>query len=338
MSRAPGTTACPGAPAPTRPHTVAVLLLDGGSAFEFAVAVEVFGIDRRDVVDPWYRFLPIAADEPPLRIVGGFTVDTPWRLEHLVEADTVIVPVWPDPSAPVPAHLTDAVRAAHRRGARIVSFCSGAFVLAAAGLLDGRRATTHWKHAARLAALHPAVRVDPDVLYIEDDGIFTSAGTSAGIDVSLHLVRLDHGAEVANAVARRMVVPPHRDGGQAQYVDRPVPPSPDRDDLGGTLAWALEHLDAPLGVEQLAARAHLSPRTFARRFRTVTGTTPLQWLLGQRVLRAQRLLETTDHPVELIARTCGFGSSAALRLHFRRISQTSPQAYRQTFHHAAAPG
>jgi AraC family transcriptional regulator, transcriptional activator FtrA len=331
-------TAARRAPARTHPHTVAVVLVDGGSAFEFAVAVEVFGLDRREIVDPWYRFLPVAADEPPLRIGGGFTVDTPWRLEHLVEADTVIVPVWPDPAAPVPAHLTDAIRAAYHRGARIVSFCSGAFVLAAAGLLDGRRATTHWKHAARLAALYPAIQVDPGVLYVEDGRIFTSAGTAAGIDVSLHLVRLDHGAEVANAVARRMVVPPHRDGGQAQYVDRPVPSSPDRDDLGGTLAWAAEHLDAPLTVEQLAAHAHLSPRTFARRFRAVTGTTPLQWILAQRVLRAQRLLETTDQPVELIARDCGFGSAAALRLHFQRVSKTSPQAYRRTFHHAAAAG
>jgi AraC family transcriptional regulator, transcriptional activator FtrA len=324
-------------PPPALPgqHTVAVVLVDGGSAFEPAVAVEVVGLDRRDIHDPWYRFLPVAADEPPLHVVGGFTVDTPWRLEHLAEADTVIVPSWPHPGEPVPERITDAVRAAYVRGARIVSFCSGAFVLAAAGLLDGRRATTHWRYSEQLAALHPAIHVDPGVLYVEDGRIYTSAGTSAGIDVSLHLVRLDHGAEVANAVARRMVVPPHRDGGQAQYVARPVPPSPERDDLGATLAWAVEHLDEPLTVEQLAARAHLSPRTFARRFREVTGTTPLQWLLTQRVLLAQELLESTDLPVELIAGRCGFGSPAALRLHFQRVRRTSPQAYRRTFRIAA---
>ena len=314
-----------------RQHTVAVVLVDGGSAFETAVAVEVFGLDRRDIVDPWYRFLPCAADEPPLRIVGGFSVDTPWRLEHLRAADTVIMPAWPRPGQRVPDHVSGAVREAYERGARIVSYCTGAFVLAAAGLLDGRRATTHWKWAPLLAEMHPGVEVDPGVLWVEDGRIFTSAGTAAGIDVSLHLVRLDHGAEVANAVARRMVVPPHRDGGQAQFVSQPVAADPERDTLTATLAWAQEHLAEPLTVDMLATRAHMSPRTFARRFRASTGTTPLQWLLNQRVLAAQRLLETTDEPVERIASACGFGSAAVLRQHFSRLVRTTPQAYRRTF-------
>jgi transcriptional regulator GlxA family with amidase domain len=215
--------------------------------------------------------------------------------------------------------------------------CSGAFVLAAAGLLDGRRATTHWMHAEALAARYPQVEVDPDVLYVDNGDVMTSAGTAAGIDLCLHVVRLDFGADIANAVARRMVVPPHREGGQAQFVEAPVTSGePGSDRFAATLEYMLEHLDEPLPVEGMAERAAMSPRTFARRFRATTGTTPGQWLVRQRVLLAQRLLEITDDPVELIALRCGFGTAAGLRLHFRRVLATSPLVYRRTFRRIGA--
>ncbi len=317
-----------------RRHTVAALVADGVAAFELGVACEVFGFERPEILDPWYRFLVCAVDPPPLRTTAGFTVDTPHRLADLDEADTIIVPTWPVLRTP-PDPVVEALRRAHARGARLVSVCTGAFALAEAGLLDGKRATTHWMYAEALADRYPAVKVDPDVLYVDEDPIFTSAGTAAGIDLCLYLVRLDHGAGVANAVARRMVVPPHRDGGQAQFVDTPVPPAACSDAMAETLDWALANLAHPLTVETLARRAMMSPRTFARRFRSTAGTTPLQWLLRQRVLLAQRLLETTDRPVEVIADLCGFGSATAMRAHFRRVLATSPLAYRRTF--ATAP-
>jgi transcriptional regulator GlxA family with amidase domain len=215
--------------------------------------------------------------------------------------------------------------------------CSGAFVLAAAGLLDGRRATTHWMHAEALANRYPKIDVDPDVLYVDEGDVMTSAGTAAGIDLCLHVVRLDLGAEIANAVARRMVVPPHREGGQAQFVEAPMTSGePGSDRFAATLEYMLEHLDEALSVEVMADRAAMSPRTFARRFRATTGTTPGQWLVRQRVLLAQRLLETTDDPVELIALRCGFGTAAGLRLHFRRVLDTSPLVYRRTFRRIGA--
>jgi transcriptional regulator GlxA family with amidase domain len=222
-----------------------------------------------------------------------------------------------------------ALRDVVARGGRVMSVCSGAFVLAAAGLLDGRRATTHWRYAAALAERYPRIDVDQNVLYVDAGPVLTSAGTAAGIDLCLHLVREEHGTAVANAVARRMVVPPHRDGGQAQYVEAPVP-APRRDDLGDLLTWAVEHLDQPLSVESLAARALMSPRTFARRFRAATGTTPYAWLLHQRTLLAQRLLEA-GHGVEEVARRSGFGSAATLREHFARARGTSPSAYQRAF-------
>ncbi len=313
-----------------RRHTVAALVVDGVAPFELGVACEVFGFDRPEIVDPWYRFLVCAADPPPLRTSSGFTVDTPHRLADLDRADTVIVPTWPVQRMPSD-EVIDSLQRARHRGARIVSVCSGAFVLAHAGLLDGKRATTHWMYTDALADRFPEVKVDPDVLYVDEDPIFTSAGTAAGVDLCLYLVRLDHGAGVANAVARRMVVPPHRDGGQAQFVDTPVPAGPCTDAMAETLDWALANLAQPLTVEELARRAMMSPRSFARRFRASAGTTPLQWVLRQRVLLAQRLLETTDRPVELIAAQCGFGSATAMRTHFRRVLATSPLAYRRTF-------
>jgi transcriptional regulator GlxA family with amidase domain len=316
-----------------RPHIVAAIVSHGVSPFELSVACEVFGLDRRELVDPWYELRVCAAVEPPVRMKTSFglTLQTPYRLDEVARAGTVIIPMWP-PDDEAPEEVLDAVRLAHARGARILSFCSGAFLLARAGLLDGRRCTTHWMYAERLQQECPQVDVAPDVLYVVDGNVMTSAGTAAAIDLCLHLVRQDHGADVANAVARRMVVPPHRDGGQAQFIQAPVPTLTQVDDpFRVTLDWAVEHLDEPLTVEVLARRSAMSPRTFARRFVGATGTTPLQWLLRQRVLHAQRLLETTEEPVEWVAGRCGFGTAAGMRVHFQRQVGTSPMAYRRTF-------
>ncbi|MBV8305301.1 MAG: helix-turn-helix domain-containing protein [Acidimicrobiia bacterium] len=317
-------------------HTVAALAFDDAGPFELAVACEVFGIDRSNLGVPWYGFMVCSAVDRPVNM-SVMTIDTPYRLSDLRRADTIIVPA--DPKGEYDEDgITAALQAAHRRGARIMSFCTGAFVLARAGLLDGRRATTHWAYAEEFARQFPAVKLDPGVLYVDEDDVLTSAGTAAGIDLCLHVVRKDHGADVANAVARRMVVPPHRDGGQAQYVDDPIPDGPGADLFGATIAWLHEHLDEPVTVEDLADRSAMSPRTFARRFRATTGTTPMQWVLRQRVLLAQRLLETTDEPVDRVAELAGFGSPASLRQHFQRIVRTSPTSYRRTFRREESVG
>lgn len=301
---------------------------------EVAVAFDVFGIDRSALADPWYAFAVCAP--AGARVGGWFQVSTPHGLDRLATADTVIVPWSHDVEQPPPADLVDAVRAAHEAGARIASICTGAFVLAAAGLLDGRRATTHWMHAELLARRHPRVHVDPDVLYIDHGDVLTSAGKAAGLDLCLHLVRLDHGSTVANALARRLVVPPHRDGGQAQFIQAPVPSHGDGG-LGGLLNWALERLDEPLTVTDLARAARVSERTLARQFRAATGTTPLRWLLTQRVHRAQELLETTDLGVEQVAARTGLGTAATLRRHFHRTVGVPPDAYRRAFHARSRP-
>ncbi|MEV4490142.1 helix-turn-helix domain-containing protein [Micromonospora coxensis] len=317
-------------------HVVAVAVTDHLPIFELAVPQEVFGTDRRDIVDPWYELRLCAVAPGPLRMSGGGWLDPPYGLDGLVEADTVLVPALAraaqvDP----PADLVEALRVAYRRGARIVGLCTGAYVLAAAGLLDGRRATTHWMNAQDFAARHPLVDLDPRVLYVDDGAVLTSAGTAAAIDLCLHLVRRDHGAAVAAEVARRMVVPPHRAGEHAQYPPPPVRGVPS-DALSPALEWARSRLDQPLTVNDLAREAKLSPRTFARRFRDTLGTTPLQWLLEQRVRLAQELLETTDDSVERIAHRTGFGMGANLRQHFGRVSGVSPRTYRHVFRHRAA--
>jgi transcriptional regulator GlxA family with amidase domain len=322
-----------------RPHVVAAVAGRSVAAFELSVAHEVFGLDRSELVAPWYEFRVVALDDEPIAVADGtWSINTPWRLADLADADTIVIPAWKALEDAPPEALVEAVRDAHARGARIVSVCSGAFLLAATGLLDGRTATTHWMYGEAFARRFPAVVLDPDVLYVDaGDGLFTSAGTAAGIDLCLHIVRLDHGAEVANAVARRMVVPAHRDGGQSQYVAAPVPEEPDETGaLAPVLDWAVTHLDEPLTVEDLARRALMSPRTFARRFRDATGTTPLQWVLRQRILHAQHLLEATELPIEIVASRCGFGSATALRVHFRRATGTTPQSYRRAFHRTMA--
>src|SRR3954452_20723699 len=310
-------------------HTVAVAVVSGSTQFELAVAYEVFGVDRRYLTPDWYAFKLCAADPPPVRTEAGLVLDTPYGLDDLVGADTVIVPAAVNDPDEHP-DLVAALRTAYANGARIASICTGAYTLAEAGLLDGKRATTHWAHADDFATRYPDIDVDPNVLYVEDGRLFTSAGTAAGIDLCLHLVRQDLGVEFANAVARRKVVPPHRDGGQAQYVDAPLPRC-DSDTLGPLLDWALARLDEPLTLPDLARQANVSVRTLVRRFTAATGTTPLRWLLAQRVRRAQHLLESSDQPVERIASLAGFGTAANLRQHFTRVIGVPPMHYRRTF-------
>jgi transcriptional regulator GlxA family with amidase domain len=312
-------------------HTVAVIAGQNLSPFELSIAAEVFGIERKEFGVPWYRFIVCGVVPSPITTDSGFTINTPHTLADLDRADTVIVPSWDPVEAPLPDELREGLRRAAARGARMVSFCTGAFALAHSGVLDGHRVTTHWMWAHQLQEMYPEVSVDPGVLYIDDGNVFTSAGTAAGIDLSLYLVRRDYGAEVANMLARRMVVPPHRDGGQAQYVNMPLPAVPEKDPFAATLAWMQGNLDQELSVETMASQATMSPRTFARRFRDVTGTTPHQWVMRQRVLLAQRLLETSDDSVERIAEQSGFPSAAMLRIHFQKVLRTSPLAYRRTF-------
>jgi transcriptional regulator GlxA family with amidase domain len=310
---------------------VAAVLLDGVHPFELGVICEVFGLDRSDAGLPVYDFAAVSAEGPDLAThVPGMTISTPFGLERLEEADLIAVPAAGRIREGYPPELLDALRRAVDRGARVLSVCSGVFVLGEAGLLDGRRCAVHWRYAHELAVAFPRTRVDPDVLYVDEGPVITSAGTAAGIDACLHIVRTEHGSEVANAIARRMVIPPHRDGGQAQYVERPLPVTP-CDTVGGVLAWMEAHLDQTLTVEELAARAHMSPRTFARRFQQETGTTPYRWLLRQRVLLAQELLEQTDETVESIAGRAGFGNAAAMRHQFMKALGTTPNAFRRTF-------
>ncbi|MFJ5559041.1 GlxA family transcriptional regulator [Streptomyces sp. NPDC093250] len=310
---------------------VAAVVLDGVNPFELGVVCEVFGVDRSDDGLPGYDFAVVSADGPTVRCTTGFALRLEHGLERLETADLITVPAGASyVSQEFPPELLDALRRAVDRGARVLSVCSGVFVLAAAGLLDGRRVTSHWKHAEELTGRYPHLTVEPDVLYVDEDPVITSAGTAAGIDACLHLVRKEQGPEVANKIARRMVVPPHRDGGQAQYIERPLP-TPGGDTVSGVLVWMERHLDEEVTVEQLAARAHMSPRTFARRFQQETGTTPYRWILRQRVLLAQHLLEATDETVDAIAGRTGFGNAAALRHHFVRAVGTTPQAYRRAF-------
>ena len=308
--------------------SVALAVTDGIPLIEVAAPCEVFGVDRPDLADPWYDFTICGPDGA--RVGGWFRADSPPGLDALVAADTVIVPGCRNVHENQPADLVDAVRAAYERGARVVSICSGAFVLAAAGLLNGRRATAHWLHAGLLAAKYPLVKVDPEVLYLEDGGIYTSAGKAAGFDLCLHLVRVDHGAAVANALARRLVVAPHRIGGQAQFIPAPVA-APGTHDLAELLPWVLDHLDRPLSVAELARRANMSARTLARHFNAVTGSAPLQWLLTQRIHRAQELLETTHESIDQVAARTGMGTATTLRRHFNRVVGVPPDAYRRTF-------
>ncbi|MDQ1017661.1 helix-turn-helix domain-containing protein [Streptomyces afghaniensis] len=314
-------------------RTVALAVTDGMLHFEMSLAYEVFGSAPAGVDVPWYDLRVCGADSVR---AGRFRLEPDQGLDGLRSADTVIVPGWADTDVAPSAALVGAVRAAHEAGARVASLCTGAFVLAAAGLLDGKRATTHWAHTGVLAGRYPRVEVDPDVLYVDNGSVLTSAGKAAAMDLCLHLVRLDHGFAVANAVARRLVVPPHRAGGQAQFVSAPVPARDDHP-LAALLPWVIERLDQPLSVEDLARQAGMSSRHLGRLFRAVTGTTALQWLLTQRIRRAQELLETTDDAVDAIATATGMGTATTLRRHFNRTLGVPPDTYRRTFRSTSRP-
>jgi transcriptional regulator GlxA family with amidase domain len=314
--------------------TIALAATDGMLHFELALACEVFVRDPSGLADPWYDL--VVCGESPVQ-VGRFRMEPDDGLDRLARAGTVIIPAVEDIDAQVPPDLLDAVRAAHQAGARVVSLCTGAFVLAAAGVLDGLRATTHWAHTEALAARYPRVKVDPDVLYVDNGNVLASAGKAAAIDLCLHLIRRDHGSTVANAVARRLVVPPHRAGGQAQFVTTPVPARDDHP-LTNLFPWAMERLNRPLTVEDLARQANMSSRNLARHFKAATGTTPLQWLSTQRIRRAQELLENTDNSIDAIAQAAGMGTATTLRRQFNRTVGVPPDAYRRTFRSAWPAG
>ncbi|MFI0410225.1 GlxA family transcriptional regulator [Actinomadura sp. 3N508] len=321
---------------PARRHTVSVLTFDGMAPFELGSVVEVFGLPRPELDVPWYDLRVCSPERGPIRAVGGFTMTTQHGLAEFAAADTVIVVAVPDVRDEPPPDVVAALRHAHTRGARVVSICSGAFALAATGLLDGREATTHWRYADLLRRRYPKVRVNPDVLYVDGDDVLTGAGSAAGLDMCLHLVRKDHGARIANAVARRLVVPPHREGGQAQFVEAAVTPPADDDAVARSMAWALAHLTEPITVARLAQEAHLAPRTYIRHFRRQTGTSPLRWVIAQRIMAALPLLEEGRTPIEEIGAAVGFESPVTFRHHFVRAMKTSPSAYRRTFHATAA--
>lgn len=309
-------------------HTVAVLALDPVVPFDLSIPVDTFGRARLPDGRAAYR---VRVCSPAEEISAeAFTVRAPWGLEGLADADTVIVPGQSDPAVPAPEEALAALRAAARNGTRIASICSGAFTLAATGLLDGSRATTHWLGAAELARRHPAIEVDPDVLYVDNGRLLTSAGAAAGMDLCLHMIRTDHGSAVAADAARLAVMPLERDGGQAQFIVH-EPPAPDGSSVQSLLNWLADNLHRPLTLRDIAEHAALSDRTLNRRFREQTGTSPLQWLHRARLRRAQHLLETTGHPVERIAEQVGFGSATTFRDRFKRVVGTSPQLYRRAF-------
>jgi transcriptional regulator GlxA family with amidase domain len=298
------------------------------AAFELGVLAEVFGLDRTAEGLPGFDFAVCAPRPGLVNTTSGFAVHVAHGLERLATADLVAVPSWTTVDTVPPRPLVAALHAAVDRGARVLAVCSGAFLLAAAGLLDDRRAATHWRYAPVLAARYPRVRVDPEVLYVDDGPVLTSAGTAAALDACLHLIRTEFGTTVANALGRRMVVAPHRPGGQAQFVQAPVPAAVEDDRLGPLLEWAEQHLSEPLSVELLSRRALMSPRTFARRFVQATGTTPHRWLLDRRLTLAEQLLEETDLSVDQVAAHCGLGSADTLRHHFTGRRRRTPTAYR----------
>ena len=307
---------------------IVVLIYPGMTPFEFGITCEAFGIDRSDDGLPAYDFVVASETAEPVLTTNGFTVTTNHRFDEAVDADMVIVTAGAE--AGIPPAVSATLAAAHANGAAVMGLCTGAFALGEAGLLDGRRCTTHWRNAAALAARFPAAEVDPNVLYVCDDRVYTSAGTAAGLDLCLHIMRTEHGARVANVVARRMVMPAHRAGGQAQYIEAPLPPRRS-DGLSELMDALLAELPAEHTINSMAARVNMSPRTFARRFAEATGTTPHAWLLRQRVLFARRQLEAGREPIEVIARRSGFGTAALLRHHFQRHTGVAPTAYRRSF-------
>lgn len=324
----------PAAAAADAPPLVVALAYDGLCTFEFALVAEVFGLPRPEFPRPLYRFAAAAVEPGPLRAAGGLRVEVDGTLELLETAHTVVIPGWRDAAAPIPGHLQQALWGAWRRGARLVSICSGALVLARAGLLAGRRATTHWRYLDQLRAADRSIRVDRQSLYVDEGRLLTSAGSAAGLDLCLHLVRRDHGAAVANGVARRLVLPAHRPGGQAQFV--PLPMGREHGPVAPLLARLQAELGHPWSVAEMARSAKVSERTLLRRFKETTGVSPKQWLLQQRLARARELLEGGAGSVEAVARAAGLGSAESLRHHFRRSFGVSPSAYRGAFRATAA--
>ncbi len=312
-------------------HTIAVVAFDGISPFHLSVPCIVFGDDLLKLAAPRYRLQICGEKRGPVSTMSGFNIDAEHDLNSLVEADTVIVPAWGDADQQPPQALLHALRTVHARGGRIVGLCLGTFVLAEAGLLNGRAATTHWAWADEFERNYPQVLLNRNALYIDHGDILTSAGTAAAIDCCLHIVRSDHGVEIANRVARRLVVAPHRDGGQAQYIEKPLPALVGADQLDTAIAWAIQHLDEPLSLEKLATHAGMSLRSFTRHFRKKTGSTFTQWLLNHRLAAAQHLLETGSCSIDHVAEMAGFGSTVSLRQHFTRAFSISPSNYRRQF-------
>ncbi len=313
-------------------RSVVAIAYDGLCAFEFGIAAELFGLARPELDVPWYSYRVVAASEEPIRGLGGITLSASTDLSHVRRAGTIVLPGWKDQHTPPPEQLLHALRSAHRRGARIMSICSGVYVLAATGLLDGLSATTHWRYADHLAAMYPQIEVKPNVLYVDNGQILTSAGSAAGIDLGLHLIRRDYESAIAAEVARRLVTPPQREGGQAQFIrHRTETISSDDRRITAALVWAQTNLHETISVAKLASTANMSTRTFARQFVDQMGTTPLAWILSQRLHVAQQLLETTTNSLSEIATTSGFASVETMRHHFRRELGTSPSRYRATF-------
>ncbi|MDT5104100.1 MAG: AraC family transcriptional regulator, transcriptional activator FtrA [Mycobacterium sp.] len=317
-------------------HSVAILAYDGMSGFESGLAAEVFGITElaemfsAGISRPWYS-VKLCAEEPEVRMLGGATVRTSYGLDDLAAADTVIIPSVRDVTEPTSPALVDAIRTAYERKSRLVSICSGAFALAAAGVLDGRSATTHWIYADLLQERYPDIDVDPSPLYVDGGSVLTSAGCAAGLDLCLHIVRADHGARIANDVARRLVISPHRAGGQAQYIETPVPEPTTDGQIAAGMAWALANLDTPITLDELATQSAMSRRSYLRRFAKETGTTPIKWLIEQRIQASLALLEASSLSIEQIAARVGFESPVTYRHHFVRGLRTTPSEYRSCF-------
>ena len=311
--------------------TIAVLMYNGVPMFETSVPISVFGMDRTDTGAPKFRMLAVAAEDGPLISTGGIQIHAPYGLDDLDDSGIVVIPSWRDPLESVPEASLEAIRSAHADGAVVVGLCVGAFVVAASGLLDGRRAATHWFHAAALAARYPKIRVDPAVLFVDDGDVITSAGTAAGLDACIHIVQRFWGVKAATAIAQRMAVPPQRSGSQAQFVEGPVEAGHESNRLSEVMEYVIRNLGEQIDVDKLALQFDLSRRTFDRRFRSATGLSPMQWILHQRVLRAQHLLEVTDLTVDAIARQVGLAKGVSLRPLFRRVVGVSPQVYRERF-------
>lgn len=311
-------------------HLVVALAYDRLCTFEFGCTVELFALERPELGVPWYEFAVCAIERGPVRAAGGIRVDAPYRPSLLARADTIVVPGWRDADEEPPPALLRAIRAAHARGARLCSICSGVFVLAAAGVLDGKRATTHWRYAERLARRYPAIEVRPDDLYVDEGQVITSAGSAAGLDMLLHLVRRDYGAHIGNQVAQRLVMPPHREGGQAQFLPRPMAQD-ERGRLAKLMDYVRAHPAQDHSVASMAARAAMSARTLQRQFQDATGLGPIEWVTRERLAVAKDLLELQDLPLAVVAQRAGFGSEETMRHHFRRLASTTPGAYRRQF-------